>query len=132
MITLAESCDFVAVATGAHAAPTAVVRAGAIVEPEDALETFAAPDEVEVAGGEKFGSGFGYGCEDLFGSALLPFTVEAKRAAFAGRKFQVVLRFGEEGVEVRQFCALACFSGFNQSADCFAQVSDCVKQGGGF
>ena len=88
LVALTKSRDFVAVATGGHIAPATVMRAGAVVEPEDALGAVAAPNETEVAGSEEFGCGFGYRCENLFRGALLPFTGEIERVAFARLELQ--------------------------------------------
>jgi len=130
LISLAEGCDLIAVAAGGHAAPTAVVGAGAVVEPEDAVRAFAAPDEIEVAVGQEFGCDFGDRGENLFGSALFPFAVQSQRSCLGRRESEVTLGFGEEGVEVGYVGALACLSGLNQGADCFAQGSSGVEEGG--
>ena len=83
-MALAEGGDFVAVAAGGHAAPATMVRAGSVVEPEDTLGVFAVADQVEVAGGEEFSCGLGYGGENLFGGSLLPLALEVEGSAFAG------------------------------------------------
>jgi hypothetical protein len=85
LVALAKGGYLVAVSAGGHAAPATMVGAGSVVEPEDALGVFAAPDEVEVAGGEELGGGFGYGGENLFGGALPPLLFEMQSPAFAGR-----------------------------------------------
>ena len=85
MVAVAEGGYLVAVAAGGHAAPAAMVGAGSVVEPENALGVFAVADQVEVAGGEELGSGFGDGGEDLFGGALAPLTLEVEGSTLGGR-----------------------------------------------
>lgn len=118
LLALAKGGYLVAVAAGGHAAPAAMVRARSVVEPEDAFGVFAMANQIEVVGGEEFGGGFCDWSENLFWGALLPFAFELQGSAFARRKSEMALRFGEKGVEVSYVGALARLSSFDEFADC--------------
>jgi hypothetical protein len=91
LLALAKGGYLIAVAAGGHAAPAAMVRTGSVVEPEDTLGVFAVAYQIEVACGEEFSCGLGYGGENLFGSALFPFALEVHDSAFSGREFEMAL-----------------------------------------
>lgn len=52
---LAEGGDLVPVSASGHAAPAAMMRLGAVVEPQHALFTFAEPNEAEIAVDQQVG-----------------------------------------------------------------------------
>lgn len=119
------------VAAEGHAAPAAVVGAGAVVEPEDAVLIFAVLDEAEVARGEELGCGFGDGRENLLRSVLLPTALQCEPAVFFRDEFEITAGLGEECVERLGGDAPACLLLFDERADGLAQGAGGVEQGRG-